>query len=202
MSHFDDFELQRWRDAGPGADRARVVEHLAVCSQCAGRYAAAIRNRPLRAEPASDAAEFRSAGMRIGGGRANRRRWAISLAAAAVLAIVVAVPIEWRRHDAVPELHLRGGNVVALTPEGAVSPADMTFMWSSAISARWYRIEIADASHVIVSAQVAGNRYSPPSSVSTLLQPNVEYSWTVTALDDSGKALTKSAPRTFVIGMR
>lgn len=204
MTHFTDIELQRWRDAGPGEERPRVIDHLAVCSQCAGRYAAVIRRRPLREEAANDVAEFVAAGRRVGGQRvAFRRRWVLSIAAAAVLLLVIAFPVEWHRHDTIPDLHFRGGDVVALAPQGtSVDRSNLELVWSSAIVAPRYRIELGQSSRIIYTAEVSANRLALPSAVRDSLQPGVEYWWTVTALDSAGKALTRSVPTTFVIGTR
>ncbi|HEX9500713.1 MAG TPA: zf-HC2 domain-containing protein [Thermoanaerobaculia bacterium] len=189
MNHFTDIELHRWRDSGPGADRERVVAHLAECADCASRYAAVIRTMPLRAEPAVEAQEFVAAGRRI----ASRRRWVAPLAAAAVLAIAVAIPLMVHRSE--PTLHFRGSGVQALAPQGAIDQSEVEFVWSSGISATRYRLEVADAKGVINTKDAA------ESPIRISLGPG-EYWWTVTALDSNGKPLTSSQRLTFTIRPR
>jgi anti-sigma factor RsiW len=83
MNHLTDLELRN-------AARERIVAHLAECAECARRYADAIRNRPLEAEPATDVGDFAATGRRF----ARRRNpWIAPLAAAAVLVIVIAIPL-------------------------------------------------------------------------------------------------------------
>jgi len=47
MTHFSEFDLRRWQDAGPGEDRDRVVAHVAECPDCASRYASPIQHTAL-----------------------------------------------------------------------------------------------------------------------------------------------------------
>jgi hypothetical protein len=184
MTHFTDIELHRWSQSGPGPDRERIVAHLAACADCARRHAAAIRNRPLQAEPAADAQEFAAAGRRV----PKRGRWVAPLAAAAVLVIAVAIPIAMRRENTANELHLRGGAIVTST-----SGSDL--VWSSGISAPRYRIEIADASGTIFSSLTDRTRMPRPPQ----LKPGVQYWWTVTALDAQGRPIMASPRRTLII---
>jgi hypothetical protein len=145
VTHFNDIELRLWRDAGPGADRDRVVAHLAECASCASRYAVEIRNRPLVADEAADAADFVAAGVRA----AARPtvvpfpyvRWVVPLAAAAVLAIAFAVPrLMIRDTGTTPTPTFRGGSVHALSPSGFVDRAGIEFVWSSGIAADRFQI--------------------------------------------------------------
>jgi len=183
VNHFTDIELHRWRDAGPGSERERVIAHVAECAACAGRYAAAIRNRPLQAEPAADGAQFAEAGRRV----ASRRRWIAPLAAAAVLVIAVVIPLAVRR-ERPPELRFRGAGIEIFTRDGE-------FVWSSGIRAAKYRIEVAGAGGVIYRAETDQTRLSMPPQI----RPGVEYRWTVTALDAQGRPLLSSPRRAFTI---
>jgi len=85
MTHFNEIELRRWSDSGPGDDRPRIVAHVAECAACATRYAVVIRNRPLRAEPAADVDDFARAGQRAG----DRPAWIRPLLIAAAAVIVL-----------------------------------------------------------------------------------------------------------------
>jgi anti-sigma factor RsiW len=184
MTHFTDIELHRWRDSGPGSDRERVIAHLAECAQCAARYAAAIRNRSLRAEPAADAAAFAAAGRRV----PNRRRWiAPAAAAAAALMIVIAVPLMIHR-DRTPDLHLRGASIETFR-------TNRELVWASGIAAAKYHVEIGDATGVIHVVDTPRTRIPMPAH----LKPGVEYWWTVTARDAQGRSVAVSPRRTFTI---
>ena len=192
MNHFTDIELHRWRDAGPGADRERVVAHLAECADCAGRYAAAIRTMPLHAEPATEAQEFVAAGRRI----ATRRRWVAPLAAAAVLAIAVAIPIAIREKtpaEAGALLHFRGGGIQALAPMGSIDRSEVEFVWSSGVRATRYRLQVGNGNVITTETQSTQTRMS--------LKPGT-YWWSVTALDERGKTITESQRLTFTIRPR
>jgi len=180
MNHFTDIELHRWRDGVAGADRQRIIEHLAVCSECAARYAAAIRNRPLDAEPAADSEEFAAVGRRF----ARRRNpWVAPLAAAALLVIVIAIPL--MRRETTSEIRLRGGSVTAFERDGQLA-------WSSGVAATSYRIEIRNAGGVVFSTTT-----HEPVAIPKL--PPGEYTWSVTALDAQGRPVSVSSRRSLTI---
>ncbi len=203
VMHFTDIELQRWRESGPGADGERVVAHLAACAECARRYAAVLRSRPLRAEAAADAGTFIAAGHRVARPRASvPQRWVLSLAASLILVILIVLPVVRHRRESVPDLHFRGTDVVALAPQGAVDRDAVEFVWSSAIASPRFRIEMGDATHVIFATEATGSRLVMPRATRALLQPGVEYWWTATALDADAKPLTSSSRRTFTIRAR
>ncbi|HEY6842937.1 MAG TPA: hypothetical protein VI391_02130 [Thermoanaerobaculia bacterium] len=170
MNHLSDIELRN-------GDRQRIVAHVAECAECARRYAAAIRNRPLTAEPAADVDAFAAAGRRF----ARRRNpWLAPLAAAALLVIVIAIPL--LRRESPRELHLRGPSITAFQRDGQLG-------WSSGMAASKYRIEISsgfrvetDQTHIAL----------PP------LKPGT-YTWTVTALDAHGNAIAVSPPQSLTI---
>ena len=189
MNHFTDIDLHRWRESGPGADRERVVAHLAECAECASRYAAAIRTMPLRAEPAADAQEFVNAGRRI----ASRRHWVAPLAAAAVLVIAVAIPMAMNKNETSPELHFRGGGIQALAPMGSIDRSEVEFVWSSGVRATRYRLQVGNGNVITTETQSTQTRMS--------LKPGT-YWWSVTALDERGKTITESQRLTFTIRPR
>jgi hypothetical protein len=207
VTHFSDIDLQQWRDAGPGADRERVVAHLAVCAACAARYADAIRSRPLQAPgqadaPAGfDAADFVAAGVRAAARPTvvpfRRLRWILPQAAAAVLAIAFVIPRGTRDDGAPPTF--RGGGIHALSPSGVVDRAGVEFVWSSAIAADRFQIDIGDATGVLYSGVSTTPRMPMPRAVADRLRPGVDCWWTVTALDRSGAPVTKSERRTFSV---
>ena len=198
MSHFNDIELHRWSASGPGGDRERVVAHLAECADCSRRYAAAIRSRPLQAEPVADAEDFARVGRRASGLRRNRRRL-LSLAAAAVLVLVVAIPLALNRHEPMGELHLRGGGVQALAPAGAVDEKDLAFIYASGLSPARYRVVVGDSTRVIFTGESGSTRFATPAALRDQLKPGIDYWWTVTALDAAGNPIATSARTTFKI---
>ena len=202
MNHFTDPELRRWQDACPPEDRDRLVAHLAECGACASRYAAALRARPLAAEEAVDAGDFGAAGYAAAApGAAEPRqhaRWIWSLAAAAVLAAAVAVPMLQRRPVAAPEARFRGGSIHALEPAGVV-PRGTAFAWSSALEAPRFRIDVGTGDRVIVSIEADRSPAPPPPELQDRLTPGVDYWWSVTALDRSGQTLQASPRQTFSI---
>jgi hypothetical protein len=174
MTHFTDIELHRWRDAGPGTDRERVIAHIAECAECAARYAAAIRNRPLQAQPANDGADF------VALARRRAPKWVAPLAAAAVIAIAVMVPLTMRHRE--PALQLRGGGIQTFSSETELA-------WASGVAAARYRVEISGGYQLVTDK----TRITIPK-----LAPGT-YTWTVTALDAQGKPLAVSPPRTLTI---
>jgi hypothetical protein len=210
MTHFTDAELIRWCEAGPGADRDRIVSHLAACGSCAARYAAALRTRPLdtsaAAEDPDDVRRFAEVGRRIGAPGAAvfpmRRRvlWiAAPLAAAAV--IVLAVTVARRggdQPDAGAAPVLRGATLHALTPDGE-TPADGRFAFSSGIAAARYRITVGGAAGPFYTAIVRGSPAPFPDDLRTQLKPGAAYWWTVAALDGEGRVIVVSERRPFTI---
>jgi len=174
MTHFSDIELHRWRDSGPGTDRDRVIAHIAECADCASRYAAAIRNRPLQAEPANDGADF------VHAARRRPPRWVAPLAAAAVLIIAIAIPLSMRHRE--PPLQLRGSGIQTFS-------SDSELAWASGIAAAKYRVEISGG----YSFETDKTRMAMPRL------PPGNYTWSVTALDAQGKPLAVSPPRTLTI---
>lgn len=174
MTHFNDIELHRWRDSGPGADRDRVIAHIAECGACAARYAAAIRNRPLEAEPAKDAADF------VVAARRRPPKWIAPLAAAAVLVIAIAIPLTMRHRE--PPLQLRGTTIQTFANDTELS-------WASGLTAARYRVEISGGYQLVTDQTHIAVPQLPPGN----------YTWTVTALDGQGKPLAVSPPRTLTI---
>lgn len=170
MNHLTDIEMER-------GDRQRMLAHVAECAECARRYADAIRNRPLQAEPAADAEEFAAVGRRF----ARRRNpWVAALAAAAVLVVVIAVPLMRRQSE--PQLHLRGAAITAFRQDGQL-------VWSSGVAAAKYRVDISNG----YSVETTQTRIPMPA-----LKPGV-YTWRVTALDDRGNVIVTSPPQSLTI---
>ena len=124
----------------------------------------------------------------------------MGLAAAAALVAAVAIPRLTHRDDAA-QLRFRGSGIHALAPDGAVD-RDAEFVWSSAMSAGRYRIEVGTAEHVIYTTDTTESRLQLPRDVRESLRAGVDYWWKVTALDGGGQTLESSERRTFNVRAR
>ena len=203
MTHFTDQELRRWRDEGPGGDRARLHEHLRGCGACATRYAEAIRTAPLDAAEIAGAEAFVAAGYKAGAPDGPRvvdfpaRRWlrpALSLAAAAVLVAAIAVPWLSREDpDSSAGVRLRGVDIQLLSPAGDMR-GDVEFVWTSGLSAPRFRVEVGSADLTLYSTETDRPRLSMTEPLRQILKPGAEYWWEVTALDRDGSTI-QSSPR-------
>lgn len=196
MSHFSDIEIHRWSHDGPGDDGPRMIEHLAVCAECSRRYAAAIRQVPLRAEPADDVSDFVRAGRRVG---SRSKLWLIPAIAAAIALFVIAVPFRPRPQEPRTEIRLRGGSIEAIAPDGTAGGDHIDFSWASGIEAARYRIEVGTDDRVLLRATVVRPPFRMPRQWQTTLHPGTEYWWTVTALDAQGASLGESRRRAFAM---
>ncbi len=82
---------------------------------------------------------------------------------------LIALPVVRHRRESVPDLHFRGTDVVALAPQGAVDRDAVEFVWSSAVTASRFRIEMGDATHVIYMTEATGSRLVIPRATRALL---------------------------------
>lgn len=182
--HLSDFEIQRWSKDGPGENGPRLAQHLAECPECTKKYAAAVRQQPLSAEPTPNVDEFVAAGQRAR--QPQNLRW-IGLAAAAVLVIVAAVSL--LRNQAAPEqeIRLRGGSVEAVSPAGVVDSRKFEFVWASGVAAAGYRIEIGRGDKVIAFIDTKAPRLAAPPNL-----PPGDYWWRVNALNEAHQPLATS----------
>jgi hypothetical protein len=210
VTHFTERELQQWSATGPGEAGPRLVEHLAACPACATRYAAAIRSLPVSAEPVSpdEARAFAATAYAIPARTSAvvpfraRARWFVPLAAAAAVIAAIGIPyLTTRRPAPNGEAVFRGGALHSLEPAGAVDRA-ASFAWSSAIPAATYRLEVGDATGVIVTRQTASSTLQLTSDEAQRLKAGVDYWWTVTALDRDGRTLGSSQRQAFTIRTR
>jgi hypothetical protein len=208
MRHISDLELERWRDAGPGVDRERVIAHLAECAGCAARYADVIRRRAPQVEEASDAADFIAAGLDIPhAAPASRTRgvtpWLLGLAAAAVVLLAIVMP-RWntRERGPAPALTFRGAGVRALSPAGPVARDDLRFVWSSGMRATRFRVDVGEGDAVLGSVDATESGAALPASLRDRLQPGASYWWTVTALDANNASIGASDRREFSLSAR
>ncbi len=198
MTHFTDLEMRRWSESGPGADRERIVAHLAECAACAASYAAAIRVRGLEGQAPSEVSEFAAAGRAIARPRVLPWRWVAPLAAAAAIVIAVIAPRFLRNTEVADETTLRGGAIHALTPSGATD-APVVFTWSRGLQAKRFRLQVGDSSGVIFTVETSTTRLAAPDSVQKSFAARGELWWSVAALDQDGKTLQESERRVFTL---
>lgn len=205
MTHLTRAELVAWRDTPAELDRGRIVGHLAECDACTALYAELIRARAP--EPA--AAHFdREAFAKRGYGAVDapsgrllvfQRKLFIPLAAAAALLLVLWLPSTRRaaEESGDPAPVMRGGRPHAEAPAGAVR-GPIEFRWTSPVPADRYAVEVKDAAgQRVFYRETRDTALRADASLDGALRPGVRFSWTVTALDAAGEAISQSAPRDF-----
>jgi hypothetical protein len=212
VTHFTEREIREWSESGPGADRDRVIAHVGGCPRCAAIYAEAIRARPMTSEEAgdggADTAEYVQAGYDVAARQGSvvpfpsrRRRTIVSVATAAALIAALAIPYTLRLRDRRGEPAYRGGGIHALIPSGSVAEGT-EFQWSSDLSAVTFRLDIGDATGVVHSQRTSDTHAGLRPDAWGKLSPNVEYWWTVTALDRDGRPVVSSERQAFRIRPR
>ncbi len=198
LTHLTPEELLSWRDQPEAAHRDRVVRHLASCNECAALCAELIRTRPAELVPSRFApADFASRGYGVhrrglGGARLGTL---VPLAAAALLAIVILVPLLQDSEDqGVP-----GGGIEIVAPTGEVR-GPLEFSWRSATPAYQFRVNVKDENGgEVLSRSSTAPRIPPSADISVRFAPGKRYMWTVTALDRTGEAIGLSDPASFTI---
>jgi len=216
MTHFTGTELRLWSESGPGPDRERVVAHVGACAQCAAAYAEAIRAHSFSPEQAAaadaaDVAEFATVGYKVAAPRravlsfpAPARRSLVSLAAAAVLILALAVPYVMRvmRVRSVgDDSALRGGSIQALGPIGTIQ-SGTEFAWTMRAPAARYRVDVGDATGVLFSTTTEDTRTQISPADWGKLTPGVDYWWTVTAFDGNKREIGSTGRQAFRIRSR
>jgi hypothetical protein len=171
-------------EALPEADRAAhpAHEHIIACSRCQ----LALRHM---AEPAAAAST-------------SVLRWALPLAAVAVLA--VALTLVNRGDQAVvtpdtgadPISTVRGSDIQILAPAGATELL-REFTWQSPIRADRYRVIVRRGATEVWRGETAATRLAPPPAGT--IERDVQYEWQVEALDREGHVRMTSPPQSFVV---
>jgi hypothetical protein len=204
MTHLSRDVLVAWRDHPTEDLRAAVVAHLAVCNACAARYAELVRTRPADQPPQQpdlDAFRVRGLAVRTEPPAVSRvPRWPfLTLAAAALVALAVFVARP-RPATAPPPVMRGAASFAAVGPVGPVTDASV-FTWRAPAGSSAFRIEILDASGVVVhEAQVRGaDRFVLPPEVAAQLRPGVTYHWMVSRLDGRGDVIDSSPIASFTI---
>jgi hypothetical protein len=205
MSHLTHDELVRWRDAGPAADRERVLTHMAACEACRKEYAAMVRERSP-AEPAAVSQELLARGYAAYRAPRAASWWrsppllvGLPLAAAAVLAVILLPSARVPVLDRPADVQVRGSEIQLIAPVGRVATAT-SFRWSSPVAAGRFRLAVRDEKGAVVYEATSGlEEAAAPPALQASLRPGVRYSWTVDALDSTGEVLARSVPQTFTV---
>jgi hypothetical protein len=211
MTHFTDDEMIRWSGGGPGADRDRIVAHVAECGACAARYAAAMRTRPLAAGDVAageDVRPFVEAAGRVFAppvGVAHRRWTALRIGAAlaAAAGIVLTVFVARRQPAPAPDRPpiFRSGTLIPIAPRGEAA-ADARVEWEGGVTAPRYRIAVGDRSGRLYTYVVKNSPAPFPDDLRAMLVPGTEYWWTVAALDAEDHMVLMTERQAFTIRAR
>lgn len=126
-------------------------------------------------------------------------RWALPLAAVAVLAVALTLvdreqPSPDAPGDAVDTV--RGTDLQAVSPAGATELL-REFSWQSPIRAGRYRVIVRRGSTVVWQAETTALRMAPPPTGT--IERDVQYEWQVEALDGEGNVRMTSPPQPFVV---
>lgn len=181
MDHLTSLEIGEYLNSGLRSDeRKRVAAHLADCDRCRSDLVEA--RRALSAEAGK-----------------SRRGWvAASLAAAAVLALLVFLPQDGR--ETAPGDLLRedgvGASVAAVSPiDGAEVTGSPRFVWRATGRDTVYRFTLVSESGVVV------HDATTPDTTLVLPEPGAlpggeaELYWIVDALLPDGRTATTGAQR-------
>jgi hypothetical protein len=127
-------------------------------------------------------------------------RWFLPLAA--VLVLGVAATVVWRAGAFPPAGSgvdtIRGTAIQPLAPIGHVETIN-EFLWQSPIRADRYRVRVTRGSDHVWSGETNALRIEAPAGV---LDANIEYRWTVEALDREGDIRMTSPSQSFTWSRR
>lgn len=156
--------------AESGRARHEVHEHVQICSRC------------------------QLVLLNVGEPEAARvsRRWLLPLAAALVIAALT--PALYRALSPPPPVEgaVRGTELQPMAPLGDVA-AVPAFAWQSPIRAPKYRVTVYRGRQAVWTTESGETRVARPGGVA--IDPAVEYTWQVDALDTEG-TVRLSSPRT------
>ena len=204
MTHFTEAELKRWSESGPGTDRDRIVSHVVECFACMTAYSESIRDRKqVEIGSGEDLGDFVQAGYasRNRGGKAKlftMAKWAVPLAAAAAIAIVISIPRLKPTQESSSQIHFRGPALQALSPQGD-SATVSEFRWASSVSASKYVITVGENATVLMTANSPEPRWSASPQLIASLKPGHAYWWSVTAIDQDGSTIVSSDKQPFTV---
>lgn len=160
-------------EALDGARRAAhpIHDHVQVCSRC--QLVLLTLEEPA-AQPSAT------------------RRWMLPLAAAVALAVLGPLLFQTLRAPESPIDTVRGIEIQPIAPVGAVNGAPR-FEWQSPIQAAKYRLTVYRGQAIAWQGDTTTTRLEPPATLR--VEPGIEYTWQVEALDAEG-SVRMSSPRT------
>ena len=156
--------------------RHSAHDHVSICSRC--QLALLHMAEPQVEEP-------------------SRSPWLLPLAAITVLAVGLTLFAPNFRSNSPPDT-IRGHELLALAPIGAVDSIT-EFSWQSPILADRYRIKVMRGSEEVWRGESRSRRIEAPAGA---FDANVEYRWSVEALDRAGDVRMTSPPQTFTLSRR
>lgn len=159
----------------PDRQRHQSHAHIAVCSRC---QLALLHMRDREPSVASSWA-----------------RWALPLAAVAVLAIGFTLREPTDTLIEPPDT-VRGTDVQVIAPAGAVDVLRQ-FSWQSPIRAERYRVIVKRGSTIVWQTETTGFNVAPPPA--GVIERDVEYQWQVEAIDREGDVRMTSPSQSFVV---
>jgi hypothetical protein len=160
------------------ADRERhpAHDHLVVCSRCQLVVLHAAEPAPTQ--------------------RTSVLRWALPLAAVAVLAVGLTLVSQRPVSNGPQEQETIRGTAIQLTaPLGAVEIV-REFSWQSPIRVDRYRVIVRRGDTVVWQSETSGLTLAPPTGV---FVRDVEYAWQVEAVDREGVVRMTSPSQSFVV---
>jgi hypothetical protein len=121
-------------------------------------------------------------------------RWMLPLAAVAILAVGLSL-VDWRSDRGTPIETVRGSEIQAMAPAGAVADVS-AFSWQSPIRSDRYRITVRrGADHVWQAVSGTTRIMAPPAA----FENGVEYTWHVEAIDREGVVRMVSPSQSFIL---
>lgn len=128
---------------------------------------------------------------------ASSLRWLLPLAAVAILAVGATLLLPGRMSNVPPDT-IRGNEILITAPLGSVD-AVTAFSWQSPIRAERYRVTVLRGADPVWQADTSAQRLDAPAGV---FEDNVEYRWSVEAIDREGEVRMTSPPQVFTVSIR
>lgn len=169
-------------DALSAADRERHAHHahIVTCARC----------------------QLALLHMQEPGKSASMWRWALPIAAVAVLAVGLTLVNRNVRSAVAPGVEadpggtVRGTEIQITAPAGAVGTI-REFAWQSPIRAERYRVIVRRGSTVVWQTETTSLSAPPPPA--GVIQRDVQYEWQVEAIDREGTVRMTSPPQPFSV---
>ena len=198
MTHLSREELIRWRDEGAASDRDAVIAHLAACESCRRELSALVQLEAAREDTTLDPQQFVARGIEAY--TAPRRAWwqrpAAWAAAGAAAGALFAIALLQPARPVEPSLDVRSSELVAVAPTGEVDRVT-TFRWSSPYAVNRYEVIVRDANGATVLQREAPREQLDLAGDRGATFPPGSYTWTVRALDSSGREIATSPVQPF-----